>query len=82
MKFFFTVKLPSRGGGFVQSIVGDYPPANSISELAAILNETDFIVVTEEFESGGSVRRSGTILHGRFIGKVRAFREGREREHE
>lgn len=84
MKFHFTLKLPTRNGGFGQILSAEHE-APSVGDLAAVLNANDFIVV-QEFRvdpQTALVSEIGpTVLNRRVIGKVREFRAPRPRTDE
>lgn len=85
MKFHFTLKLPTRSGGFGQILSAEHKTARSIEELCTVLNDDDFIVVHEfrvDPQTGDERDIGPTVLNRRVIGKVREFRAPRPRTDE
>jgi hypothetical protein len=73
MRYFFTVRIPSRNGVQVQQIEAEHP-ASTIGELAQELNTKDFIVVNEMWAdrtTGESTDNGPIILSCRAMLKVR-----------
>lgn len=75
MRFIFTMNMASRAGNPVHQILGDADNCDSLSDVAEILAENDFIIVEEIYRDDHNLLRpAGKIMLNRaHIGKVKEY---------
>lgn len=79
MRFLFTMNMPSAKGQLVHQLIVDHP-CQSIGDMCALLNATEYIVVRQLYKNSLNISvqwedRGEMILNTHAIGKVQEFHE-------
>lgn len=79
MRYQITLNMPAKSGNLVHQIIGEHP-AETLTEFTTLLNNMDFIIVTEMYKDSDSGARLGNLyavgeitLNTSLIGKVKVY---------
>ena len=79
MRFQITLNMPAKSGNLVHQIIGEHE-AESLREFAEVLNDSQFVTVTEMYKDSDSGARLGNLyavgeitINTALIGKVKVY---------